>query len=113
MASTLSMFETVLRRCCPVSRWKASFHTPATRSALLYSSQSRIGNTSKANALSRTDGVFLLPPPPAGRAFLLKKAGGRPCLRALGFAPRMVDVLDSEVEFVSCCSDFNCVPAQI
>src|SRR5262249_49455741 len=71
MASTLSMFETVLRRCCPGSRSKASFHTPATRSALLYSSQSRIGNTSKAKRVKPRPpcllcGIF---PHPCARIF--------------------------------------------
>src|SRR5215471_3065644 len=47
-ASTPSIFERGLHRYYQLSPWRASSRTPATRSALSYSSQSRIGNTSRA-----------------------------------------------------------------
>src|SRR5262249_16657140 len=46
-------------RLGPGSAWKASFHTPATRSALSCSSRSRIGNMRKAKVRPRHAGLFV------------------------------------------------------
>jgi hypothetical protein len=48
LASTPSIFERGLHRYYQLSPWRVSSRIPATESALSYSSQSRIGNTSRA-----------------------------------------------------------------